>query len=95
MRRHESKEVGRVRASRDHSLIVMQSSAAFGGVPIGKAGRGGMSFRTTFGGHTCYFICLFCHVTMGREFVACCDRRGQRLDWENYRSAIVIFPFHR
>ena len=41
------------------------------------------------------FVCPSCHVTLEREFVAFCDRCGQRLDWENYRSAKVIFPVHR
>ena len=54
-----------------------------------------MSFRSAFRGYTHYFVCPSCHVTLEREFVAFCDRCGQRLDWENYRSAKVIFPVHR
>ncbi len=54
-----------------------------------------MSFPTSFGGHTCYFICPSCHVTLDREFMAYCDRCGQRLDWEGHRSAKVVFPARR
>ena len=39
-----------------------------------------MSFRTAFGGHTCYFICPSCHVTLEREFVAFCDRIGRTIE---------------
>ena len=36
-----------------------------------------------------------CHVTLDREFMAYCDRCGQRLDWEGYRNAKIIFPVRR
>ena len=54
-----------------------------------------MSFRTAFGGHTYYFVCPSCHVTLDREFMAYCDRCGQRLDWEGHRNAKVVFPVRR
>ena len=54
-----------------------------------------MSFRSAFGGHTCYFVCPSCQVTLEREFMAYCDRCGQRLDWKDHGSAKIIFPLHR
>ena len=54
-----------------------------------------MSFRTAFGGYAHFYVCPSCHVTLDREFMAYCDRCGQRLDWEDYRNAKVIFPVRR
>ena len=34
-----------------------------------------------------YYICPRCQTSLEREFQACCDRCGQRLDWKHYRKA--------
>ena len=39
---------------------------------------------------TAYYICPKCNITMEREFMAYCDRCGQRLSWKNYRKAVII-----
>ena len=39
---------------------------------------------------TGYFVCPRCRVTLEREFVAYCDRCGQRLDWRDYKKAEII-----
>ncbi len=49
-----------------------------------------ISFRCAFGGHSDYYVCPACHVTLAREFMAYCDCCGQRLDWKKYREATVI-----
>lgn len=63
--------------------------------------RYAMSFRTpmtvrellvfrSFFGETGYYRCPRCGITVEREFMAYCDRCGQRLDWHQYRKATVI-----
>ena len=37
-----------------------------------------------------YYICPRCSITMEREFMAYCDRCGQRLGWKNYKKVEVI-----
>ena len=49
-----------------------------------------MSFPCAFGRHSDFYVCPVCHVTLEREFMACCDRCGQLLDWRKYREARVI-----
>ena len=39
-----------------------------------------------------YYICPRCDITLDREFVAYCDRCGQRLGWKGYRKAKVVHP---
>ncbi|MCM1236639.1 MAG: hypothetical protein NC489_41715 [Ruminococcus flavefaciens] len=43
-------------------------------------------------GETGYYICPRCSVTMEREFMAYCDRCGQKLDWKHYKKANVVYP---
>ena len=43
-------------------------------------------------GETGYYVCPRCSITMEREFMAYCDRCGQRLDWKYYKKAKVIYP---
>ena len=43
-------------------------------------------------GETGYYVCPRCSITMEREFMAYCDRCGQRLDWKHYKKAKVIYP---
>ena len=51
-------------------------------------------FYTAFG-TTGYYVCPGCGVTLEREFVNFCDRCGQRLDWDDYESARIIYPKDR
>lgn len=51
-----------------------------------------MVFDSSMCGKTGYYVCPRCKVTMEREFVSFCDRCGQRLDWNGYRRARVIYP---
>ena len=46
-------------------------------------------FRT-YNGTTGYYKCPRCGITVEREFMAFCDRCGQRLDWTEYQNAVVI-----
>ena len=46
-----------------------------------------MSFRSTFGGHSDFYVCPACHVILELGFIACC---GQHLDQRKYRDAKVI-----
>lgn len=39
---------------------------------------------------TAYFICPRCNITVEREFMAYCDRCGQRLSWKRYKKAVVV-----
>ena len=39
-----------------------------------------------------YYLCPRCRITLPREFMAFCDRCGQRLDWSHYRSARIVYP---
>ena len=41
-------------------------------------------------GTTVYYICPNCNITMEREFMSFCDRCGQRLNWKEYKKALVI-----
>ena len=40
--------------------------------------------------HSGYFACPRCKVTLDREFVAYCDRCGQKLAWRHYKKAELI-----
>lgn len=42
-------------------------------------------------GHPAYYVCPRCGLTMEREFMNFCDRCGQRLDWQDYRNAKVVY----
>lgn len=44
-------------------------------------------FTSSLYGQTGYYVCPRCSVTLEREFMAFCDRCGQRLDWRGYRKA--------
>ncbi len=37
-------------------------------------------------------VCPRCQITMEREYQSFCDRCGQRLDWQNFDHAQIIFP---
>lgn len=50
-----------------------------------------MVFETWFG-KTGYYVCPRCKITMDREFMSFCDRCGQKLNWENYRKAKIVYP---
>lgn len=50
-----------------------------------------MAFQSQFG-ETVYYVCPRCHITMEREYMAYCDRCGQRLGWKNHKKARVIYP---
>ena len=39
---------------------------------------------------TAYYICPRCSITLEREFMAYCDRCGQRLGWKHYKKPVVI-----
>ena len=43
-------------------------------------------YRTT---HHEYVRCPRCKTTLEREYVAYCDRCGQRLDWESAESVVI------
>lgn len=40
---------------------------------------------------TGYPVCPRCGRTMEREYMSFCSRCGQRLDWENYEFARIIY----
>lgn len=42
--------------------------------------------------NTTYYVCPCCKITLEREFMSFCDRCGQRLDWQKYRSAQIVYP---
>lgn len=42
-----------------------------------------------------YYVCPRCSITLEREFMAYCDRCGQRLGWKGYKKAKVIYPGRR
>lgn len=42
-------------------------------------------------GRPAYYVCPRCGCTMEREFMAFCDRCGQRLDWRGYRRVEIIY----
>ena len=42
-----------------------------------------------------YYVCPKCNITLEREFMAYCDRCGQRLGWKDYKKAKVIRPGRR
>ena len=44
-------------------------------------------YQGAFFRESAYFICPRCDVTMEREYQACCDRCGQRLNWSRIRRA--------
>ena len=39
-----------------------------------------------------YYRCPRCRRTLDREFMAFCDRCGQRLDWRGYSKAKLSLP---
>lgn len=39
---------------------------------------------------TSYPRCPRCRCTFEREYTAFCDRCGQRLDWNNFASAMIL-----
>lgn len=39
-----------------------------------------------------YYVCPNCKVTLEWEFMDFCDRCGQKLDWEDYKNAKIIYP---
>lgn len=41
-------------------------------------------------GEPAYYVCPRCRLTMEREFMAYCDRCGQKLSWKDYKRAAVI-----
>lgn len=41
---------------------------------------------------TGYYVCPRCNTSLDREFVAYCDRCGQKLDWSQYKKAELIYP---
>lgn len=43
-----------------------------------------------FYGETGYYVCPRCSITMEREFMAFCDRCGQKLDWKDYKKVRKI-----
>jgi len=53
-----------------------------------------MIFRVPYDRETAFFVCPRCHITLEREFVAYCDRCGQRLNWRGYEKARKVYPGH-
>ena len=52
-----------------------------------------LAFRDSSG--TLYFpACPGCGITLEREYQNFCDRCGQRLNWNHFNDAVVIFPDH-
>ena len=49
----------------------------------------------TFQSGTSYPICPRCDCSMDREYMRYCDRCGQRLSWERYDTAAVIYAPRR
>ncbi len=41
--------------------------------------------RVTYRDHSSYFLCPRCHIPLAREFMAYCDRCGQKLSWRHCR----------
>jgi len=54
-----------------------------------------MVFPSFLSGETGYYLCPRCRITMEREFMAFCDRCGQRLDWSGCKTAEIIYPKSR
>ena len=44
------------------------------------------------GGESGWAVCPRCGMTMDREFMSFCDRCGQRLGWNAYKKAKIIYP---
>ena len=42
--------------------------------------------------NTTYPICPICAISLEREYMAFCDRCGQRLNWNFFEHAKVIYP---
>lgn len=42
-------------------------------------------------GRPAYYVCPRCGLTMEREFMAFCDRCGQRLDWHGCQRAKIVY----
>ena len=49
-----------------------------------------MVFSSAYYGEIEYPVCPRCKHTMEREYMAFCDRCGQKLSWDNYEQAAVI-----
>ena len=80
--------------------ILLSSTACWNLLLLLAGYRRGMPVREVLvlpsaSGETGYYFCPRCHVTMEREFLAFCDRCGQRLDWKDYRKARKIYPGRR
>lgn len=44
---------------------------------------------------TTYPICPRCAVSLDREYMSFCDRCGQKLNWDLFEYAKVIYPDHK
>jgi len=44
---------------------------------------------------TTYPICPRCTVSLDREYMSFCDRCGQKLNWDLFEYAKVIYPDHK
>ena len=44
---------------------------------------------------TTYPICPRCTVSLDREYMSFCDRCGQKLKWDLFEYAKVIYPDHK
>ena len=42
-------------------------------------------------GAPAYPVCPRCEKTMEREYIAFCSRCGQKLDWENFQEARIVY----
>ena len=49
-------------------------------------------FFSSFYGWTGYYVCPRCSVTLEREYMAFCDRCGQKLDWKGHQKAKAVYP---
>lgn len=37
-----------------------------------------------------YYICPRCKISLERDFMSCCGRCGQKLDWKDYKKAKIV-----
>ena len=42
--------------------------------------------------NTTYPVCPRCAVSLDREYMSFCDRCGQKLNWDLFEHAMVIYP---